>query len=168
LGANCIDQELIARAEQVVQTLKARKRTAVTAESCTAGLIAAVLSHVEGAGEVLEGAHVAYSKEQKAMALDVDPHIMTSLGTVNDDVIVQMTAGALAHSKADIALAVSGVLGPSPDEDGNPVGLVFLAAQRRGEPARIERQMYGTRPHDELRRRTVLDALALLESEVCE
>jgi nicotinamide-nucleotide amidase len=116
----------------------------------------------------LEGAHVAYSKEQKAMALDVDPHIMTSLGTVNDDVIVQMTAGALAHSKADIALAVSGVLGPSPDEDGNPVGLVFLAAQRRGELARIERQTYGIRPHDELRRRTVLDALALLESEVCK
>jgi nicotinamide-nucleotide amidase len=166
MSGDCIDRDLVARAAEVVKTLRQQELSAITAESCTAGLIAAVLSHADGAGEVLQGAHVVYTKDQKAVALDVDKNLMERCGTVNAEVIEQMAAGALAHSKADLAVAVSGVLGPSPDEDGNPVGLVFLAAQRRGTPAQIRRYDYGQLSHDELRRRTVLDALALLESQV--
>jgi nicotinamide-nucleotide amidase len=77
-----------------------------------------------------------------------------------------MLEGALNHSPADIALAVTGVLGPDPDEDGNPVGLVFIAAGRRGCGAQVQRREYEHQSPDVLRRRVVVDALALLDTTI--
>jgi nicotinamide-nucleotide amidase len=77
-----------------------------------------------------------------------------------------MVAGALSRSPADLALGVTGVLGPEPDEDGNPVGLAFLACGRRGMLPQIVRKDYGAQPHDLLRRAVVLDAFALVAAHL--
>ena len=158
----CIDRELVARANEVMRRLKAAGLSVVTAESCTAGLISAVLAQAEGAGDMLHGSFVVYTKANKAMALGVDAALLERDGSVNAQVVRQLACGALERSPADLALAVSGVLGPEPDEDGNPVGLVFLACCRRGQEPETVRKDYGDGSSETLRRATVLDALALV------
>lgn len=162
-AATCIDPSLLRRAEKTVRGLRDAGLSVVTAESCTGGLIAAVLSQVEGAGDVLEGGFVVYSKQHKTRALAVDSAILSSQGAINAATAEQMVMGALDRSFADLALAVTGVLGPEPDEDGNPVGLVYLAVGRRNQAYRTEKHAYGRQPHDILRRRVVTDALTLLD-----
>lgn len=160
----CIDRELVAQANTVMRRLKAANLSVVTAESCTAGLISAVLAQAEGAGDMLHGSFVVYTKANKAMALGVDAALLEREGSVNAHVVRQLACGALERSPADLALAVSGVLGPEPDEDGNPVGLVFLACCRRGREPETVRKDYGGASPEVLRRATVLDALALIET----
>jgi PncC family amidohydrolase len=151
-------------AGRTVAALHKKKLSVVTAESCTAGLIAASLSLGEGAGDVLEGGFTTYTKEQKAAALGVKKRDMEREGCVNSRCVRTMAAGALKRSKADIAIAVSGVLGPKPDEDGNAVGLVYFCCQRRGRRPNIIRREYGFEPHDELLAKTVLEALRLVRT----
>ncbi|HUO93815.1 MAG TPA: CinA family protein [Rhizomicrobium sp.] len=162
MAAPCIDPELIAHAEHVVAALKQAGSTVVTAESCTAGLLAAVLSHVEGAGDVLHGSFVTYSKANKSAALGVDPELLRRAGSVNAEVVRQLARGALERSPADLAIAVSGVLGPKPDEDGNPVGLVYFCCCSRHGELRVERRDFGAQGDDVLRRAAILEALRLL------
>lgn len=158
----CIDQALITCAHKTVGALRQAGRTVVTAESCTAGLISAALSQVDGAGEILHGSFVTYSKASKAMALGVDAALLERDGSVNAEVVRQLVFGALARSSADIALAVSGVLGPSSDEDGNPVGLVYFGCGHRGGAIAVTCRNYGDQPHDMLRRHVVMEGLDLL------
>lgn len=160
----CIDRELVMRADEIMRHLKAAKLSIITAESCTAGLISAVLAQAEGAGDMLHGSFVVYTKENKVMALGVDAALLKREGSVNAEVVRQLACGALDRSPAQLALAVSGVLGPEPDEDGNPVGLVYLACCRRGQEPRTLRKDYGKGSPEALRRATVLDALALIET----
>jgi len=159
---NCIDRDLIAHAEAALAQLKQQGLTVVTAESCTAGLIAVVLSQVDGAGDLLHGSFVTYTKANKTKALGVDAGLLERQGSVNSNVARQLACGALDRSPADLALSVTGVLGPDPDEDGNPVGLVYFGCCRRGGEPVIERRDYGKKPHDRLLRIAVEDALALL------
>jgi nicotinamide-nucleotide amidase len=160
-ATSCIDEELVRRGAAVIRAFQEKGRTLVTAESCTAGLIAALLSQGEGASAVLQGGFVAYSKDHKACALGVDEQLLLRAGSVNEKVAEQMAQGALDRSPADIAIAVTGVLGPEPDEDGNPVGLVFLAGFARGGPRRLVKPQHQTLDPDGLRRAVVLDALDL-------
>jgi nicotinamide-nucleotide amidase len=159
----CIDQSFVDRANDVMARLKAHGLTIVTAESCTAGLISAVLAQAKDAGEILHGSFVTYSKANKSMALGVDAELLKRKGSVNAEVVRQLVCGALERSPANIAIAVSGVLGPSPDDDGNPVGLVFFACGLRDRPPQLEQRSYGEQPHDVLRRRVVVDALAIID-----
>lgn len=159
---HCVDRDLIAHAEKALAHAKRQGLTVVTAESCTAGLIAVALSQVEGAGDLLQGGFVTYTKANKTKALSVDADVLEREGSVTAGVARQMACGALEHSPADIALAVTGVLGPDPDEDGNPVGLVYFGCCRRGEVPVVERRDYGKKPHDVLLRTAVEDALELL------
>ncbi len=119
--------QLKGRAEQIIKALRRKKLALITAESCTAGLLAALLSKPEGAGDVLEGGFVCYSKEQKNVALHVSPATLKEKTAVSAEVAEEMARGALKCSTATTAIAVTGVLGPKPDEDGNPVGLVYLS-----------------------------------------
>jgi nicotinamide-nucleotide amidase len=120
----CSERALIDEARPVVDRLRERGLSVVTAESCTAGLISAVLTHIPGVGECFQGAFVAYSKEHKVAALGVDEALLREKGSVNRETAEQMARGALQNSRATLAIAVTGVLGPDPDEDGNPAGLV--------------------------------------------
>jgi nicotinamide-nucleotide amidase len=105
-----------------VERLRAKGLSLVTAESCTAGLIAAVLTHIPRAAECFQGAFVAYSKKQKVTALGVDETLLREKGGVNPETAAQMGVGALKSSPAILAIAVTGLLGPDADEDGNPAG----------------------------------------------
>src|ERR1700709_1345464 len=92
---SCVDNSLIQSAKDIVQALRRRGLSVVTAESCTAGLIAAVLSQVDGAGEVLQGGFVTYTKANKTMSLGVDASLLEHQGSVTADVVRQMAHGAL-------------------------------------------------------------------------
>ncbi len=157
-----VEQSVVARAQETLKTLKNRGVSVVTAESCTGGLLAAVLSGCDGAGDVLHGGFVTYSKDHKAEALGVSAALLKEKGAVNAEVVQQLAEGALVRSPASVAIAVSGVLGPEPDEDGNPVGLVYFGACKRGAAPRIVRETFGQQPREVLLQKTIGRALDLI------
>jgi PncC family amidohydrolase len=109
-----IDEELINRAIDVLDALKTRGLKAVSAESCTGGLISTVLSEAPGAAEHFEGGFIVYTPTQKSSALKVPQALIKEHGTVSVEVAVAMAEGALDTSSADIAVSVTGVAGPEP------------------------------------------------------
>jgi nicotinamide-nucleotide amidase len=159
---NCITRALVEKAQPIVDALRERNLSVVTAESCTAGLIAAILSHAQHAGESLHGGFVVYSKEHKTSSLGVDAALLNSIGSVNAEVALQMAQGALHRSPANVSLAVTGVLGPDPDEDANPAGLVYFAACRTGLEPLTLRQLFHCENPDAVRRHAVEHGLQLL------
>lgn len=161
----CIEPALIDEARPLVEHLRARGLTVVTAESCTAGLVAAVLTHIPGVGECFQGAFVAYSKEHKVAALGVDEALLREKGSVNPETAEQMARGALQNSSATLAIAVTGVLGPYPDEDGNPPGLIYLAVCRNHYAPIVKKCVFQGSP-DAVRRQAVRQALHMLKAAV--
>lgn len=155
-----IEDELAA---EVVRRAKARGVTIVTAESCTAGTVALALSKAPGAGDVLYGGFIVYSKEMKAQVLGVRLDLLHERGAVCAEVAAAMAQGALNNSPADIAIAVTGVAGPEPDEDGNPVGLVYFGACSRNVEIYTERHMFSDRSQENFLRSTVQSALVILQ-----
>src|SRR5689334_10290801 len=131
----------------------------VTAESCTAGKLSALLSEAPGAAEHLHGSFVTYTKENKAQALGVPARILAEQGAVCPDVAALMADGALARSPADLAVSITGVAGPDPDEDGNPVGRVCIAIARRGMAAEPFEYNYGNPGREAVQERAMADAL---------
>jgi nicotinamide-nucleotide amidase len=126
--------------------------TLVVAESCTAGLLDKVLSDAPGAAQHFHGGFVAYTKQQKTRALGVPAELLKARGAVCAEVARLMAEGALRSSPADVALAITGVAGPEPDEDGNPVGLVWIAVASRGGKARDLERRYGNIGREAVRR----------------
>jgi nicotinamide-nucleotide amidase len=143
---------LLARAKQADVTV-------VVAESCTAGLLSQVLADAEGASQYFHGGFVTYTKEHKTRALGVSATVLREQGAVNGEVARAMAEGALARSSAGISAAITGVAGPEPDDDGNPVGRVCMAVAVRGRPARCFERNYGDAGREAVRRRAVADAL---------
>jgi len=164
----CIDSELVREAEGLIELLRAHRLTVITAESCTGGLIAAALSHARGASDCLHGGFVVYTKDCKAAVLGVDRELLDRMGSVNAQVAHELVHGAIAHSTADLAVAVTGVLGPEPDEDGNPPGQVYFGLARRGRDSRVFSQHFSRDDPHEVRRAVVLRALELLSGTVGE
>lgn len=152
------------RAQETLSALKAARMTIVTAESCTAGAIASILSQAEGAGDLLHGGFITYTKAHKTKALGVSEHLLKEHGAVNAEVVTQLAEGALERSPASLAIAVSGVLGPEKDEDGNPVGLVYLCAIARGRQPALKRKEFGPLPHEQLLEQVLNSAFDLIES----
>lgn len=149
-------------AEDVLALAKDRKLTVVTAESCTSGLLASLLSEAPGASELLHGGFVTYTKANKTAALGVPQDLLTAKTAVCEEVARAMAEGALQRSPADVAAAITGVAGPEPDEDGNPVGLVFIAVARRGFDTRVMKKTYRDAGRDEVRECAIRDALSAL------
>jgi len=164
----CIDPPLRELASRVVRDLRRAKLSVVTAESCTGGLVAALLSHGEQASDCLHGGFVAYTKAQKTAALGVDAELLKQYGAVHALIAAQMVAGALERSDATFAVSVTGVLGPDADEDGNPPGLVFVGFCQRGGEAEIIRRTFNGKPPDEVRRAVIVDVLTRLQQKALE
>jgi nicotinamide-nucleotide amidase len=106
-----------------------------TAESCTGGLVAALLTEIPGSSAVVERGFVTYSNEAKTELLAVDPALIARHGAVSEEVALAMAEGALAHSRADVAVSITGIAGPGGATPGKPVGLVHFGLARRGRPA---------------------------------
>lgn len=112
-------------ASEVVEAFVARGATAATAESLTAGLVAAALADVPGASAMLRGGVVSYASEVKAAVLGVSPELLARAGSVDAEVARQMAEGARRVCGADYGVATTGAAGPEP-HDGKPVGTVFV------------------------------------------
>jgi nicotinamide-nucleotide amidase len=160
------DKKLRAHAQLALDALKAAKVTIVTAESCTAGTIAALLARAEGASDILHGGFTIDTKEHKTKALGVSERLLKEQGAVNADVVKQLAAGALERSPASLAIAVSGVLGPEPDEDGNPVGLIYFCVLRKDKPPMVVKEELGEQRHDQLLAQVLHRAFDLIEVNV--
>jgi nicotinamide-nucleotide amidase len=159
-----VDEVLSERAQPAVNAMRRRGLSVVTAESCTGGLIAAALSAAPSASECLHGGFVTYTKTQKHIALGVDERLMQLRGAVNSDVAKQMAEGALRHSGAALAVSVTGVLGPNPDQDGNQPGLVYVGLAQLGKPTLTVRHEIPQQDPDAMRTQIVLIGLDLLLS----
>jgi nicotinamide-nucleotide amidase len=161
----CIDPSLCALASRVVYDLRRAGLTIVTAESCTGGLIAALLSHGEQASDCLHGGFVVYTKAQKTAALGVSADLLARCSAVHTLVAQEMVTGALERSDAILAVSVTGVLGPDADEDGNTPGLVYLGVGRRGAEPQVIQRSYKGEPPDAVRRAIVVEALTLMQEQ---
>ena len=152
----------IGLAEQLLKRGRAARLTLATAESCTAGLIAATLGAVPGASNMLERGFVTYSNEAKTELLGVPAELIASKGAVSAEVARAMAEGALKHSRADLAVAVTGIAGPDGGNAEKPVGLVHLAAARRGGARLHEERRFGDIGRQRVQAETVLAAFDLV------
>ena len=123
--------ELLAEASALLAHLRSRKLKIATAESCTGGLIAGLLTEIAGSSDVVERGFITYSNEAKAEMIGVPMTLIAAHGAVSEPVARAMAAGALAASRADIAISVTGVAGPGGGSTEKPVGLVHFGACRR-------------------------------------
>ena len=153
---------LNANTRALLARCKAERLTIVTAESCTGGLIAAALTAIPGSSAVVDRGFVTYSNEAKTEMLGVPADLIARRGAVSADVARAMAEGALRHSRADLAIAVTGIAGPDGGSADKPVGLVHIAAARRGGARLHEEMRYGDIGRDNVRFETVASALALL------
>jgi len=135
--------------------------TVVTAESCTAGKLSALLSEAPGASELLHGGFVTYNKASKTRVLGIPAEMLLKKGAVCREVAAAMARGALIYSPADVAVSITGVAGPDPDEDGNAVGRVCIGIARGGA-GREQEYNYGKLGREAIQERAMADALDLL------
>ena len=126
-----LPDELDEQAERLMRRLCDAELTVAVAESCTGGMLAALLTDIEGAGHGFERGFVTYAKEAKTELLGIEPRLLDENDAVTEAVARAMAEGALARSKADLALGVTGFAGPA--GNGREEGLVHMAlARRRG------------------------------------
>lgn len=151
-----------ALAQEIVVKAGAEGLMIVAAESCTGGMVAAAITDVPGASAVFERGFVTYSNEAKAELLGVGTALIDRFGAVSSAVARAMAKGALARSRADVAVAVTGIAGPSGGTAAKPVGLVWFALATRGGPARVERRVFSAGDRNFIRQRATETALMLL------
>lgn len=150
-------------AARVGKRLKTRQLKLVTAESCTGGWVAQAVTSVSGSSEWFERGFVTYSNESKQELLGVRAGTLSRHGAVSRETAKEMAAGALARSRAQFAIAVTGVAGPSGGTKAKPVGTVCFAwSRKRGAMESVTRRFLGGR--ERVRRQSVVFALqGLLE-----
>jgi nicotinamide-nucleotide amidase len=124
--------ELVDAARKVVDANRAAGLTLAVAESCTGGLVAAALTEVPGSSDVLDAGFVTYSNEAKMATLGIPDEVIETFGAVSVAVAWGMAQGALKHSRADTAVAITGIAGPGGGTERKPVGTVIFARARRG------------------------------------
>ena len=153
-----------ARADQLVEKisslLRNRSHRVCTAESCTGGLIAKTFTDLAGSSDWFERGFVTYSNEAKCEMLAVPPSIIDDYGAVSEPVATAMASGALRHSHADYAIAVTGVAGPGGGSVEKPVGTVWIAVASAGQLVARLFQFDGDR--QAVREATLIAALELL------
>ena len=158
-----MDDRLFRLAEDVGAALKARSLLLVTAESCTGGWVGQAVTMVPGSSEWYERGFITYTDVSKREMLGVKAHTLDKSGAVSEQAVKEMAVGALERSRAQVAVAVSGIAGPSGGTPAKPVGTVCVAwAMKRGEPRAETLHFAGDR--EAVRRQSVERALAgLLE-----
>lgn len=148
------------QAERVLRRYREQGLKIATAESCTGGLIAALLTEIAGSSDVFERGFVTYSNEAKQELLGVPEALLAEHGAVSEPVARAMAEGALKYSRADVAVSVTGIAGPGGGTETKPVGLVYMG-YAKGEQLRCERHVFaGNRA--EVRRQVVERSLEIL------
>ncbi len=152
------DAALRRLAERVAQVLRTQGGMLATAESCTGGWIAKLVTDIDGSSAWFQGGAVTYSNALKQALLGVTATTLEHHGAVSRECALEMVAGALARLDATIAVAVTGIAGPSGGTPDKPVGTVWIAWQRRGGQALVE-VFHFDGDRDAVRRQTVARAL---------
>ena len=156
-----MDAELARRAEIILQTCREARVMVATVESCTGGVLAAALTEIAGSSDVVDRGFVTYTNEAKNELVGVPMDLFSKVGAVSEEVARAMAMGGLSHSRADIAVGITGVAGPGQSED-KPAGLVHICAARKGGEAIHEKcQFDGNRAA--VRKASVLKAFDLIE-----
>lgn len=158
--------DLIAPARSLLHTLKQAGLMVTTAESCTGGLIAATLTEVAGSSAVVDRGFVTYSNEAKSEMLGVPMALIDANGAVSEHVARAMAEGALARSRADIAVSVTGIAGPGGGTADKPVGTVHFACARKDEVTRHSHQLFRDKDRASVRAQSVLHALKLISAMI--
>jgi nicotinamide-nucleotide amidase len=158
-----LPEEIIDLARRVVEENRAIGRKIALAESCTGGLVAAALTEIPGSSAVLDRSFVTYSNEAKKEMLGVAGDVIDAFGAVSIACVYAMAQGALQHSEADVAVAISGIAGPEGGSEQKPVGtVVFARAVRYAEEREAESKVFAASDRSEVRRQATLCALELL------
>jgi nicotinamide-nucleotide amidase len=159
------DPALVARASALLEVCRAKSLKIVTAESCTGGLVAALLTEIPGSSDVFDRGFVTYSNAAKNQLLGVSEVLIDACGAVSPEVARAMADGALTHSRADLSVAITGVAGPGGGSETKPVGLVqFACGRRMGKIVATERR-FGDLGRAQVRMAAVECALELLEQD---
>jgi nicotinamide-nucleotide amidase len=162
------DRVVTDRAAALLARLRAKGCKLATAESCTGGLIAGLFTEIPGSSDVLERGFVTYSNDAKTEMLGVPPVTIASVGAVSRETAMAMAAGALQHSRADIAVAVTGIAGPGGGSTEKPVGLVHLCVTVKGRPPFHREMRFGDIGRGAVRLATVSTALDMLAETIGE
>jgi nicotinamide-nucleotide amidase len=163
MSVSLLPEEIVSLARRVVDENRAIGRKIVLAESCTGGLVAAAITEIPGSSAVLDRSFVTYSNEAKKETLGVAGDVIDAFGAVSIACVYAMAQGALEHSEADVAVAISGIAGPDGGSEQKPVGtVVFARAKRDAEDREAESRVFKADDRSEVRRQATLCALELL------
>ncbi len=155
--------DLLDDAKRLLAALERRALLIATAESCTGGLLAGLLTEVPGAAMMVERGFVTYSNAAKTEVLGVDTGLLARFGAVSEEAGRAMAEGALGRSAAHIALAVTGIAGPDGGSTEKPVGLVHLAVARKGAPSLSRECRFGNIGRRGVRLASLKEAVALAQ-----
>lgn len=155
--------DLKSRTAALLKAYEAQRLKIATAESCTGGLVVALLTEIAGSSAVVERGFVTYSNEAKTELIGVPTDLIATHGAVSEPVARRMAEGALSHSRADVAVAITGIAGPTGATATKPVGLVHFALARKGAPTVHLERRYGDLGRENVRLSAVEDAIGLLE-----
>jgi nicotinamide-nucleotide amidase len=158
--------DLHARAEALLAAARAKSLKIATAESCTGGLIAGLLTEIPGSSDVLDRGFVTYSNDAKEAMLGIPPALLRQHGAVSEAVARAMAEGAIRISAAQVSVAVTGIAGPGGGTEDKPVGLVHIAAARAGEATLHRECRFGDIGRGAIRLASVAAALELLSQLV--
>jgi nicotinamide-nucleotide amidase len=164
-ASSLFDDDLYVRAEALVQLYRGLGLKLATAESCTGGLIAAVLTEIPGSSSVLDRGFVTYSNQAKEESIGVSGALLAAHGAVSAPVARAMAEGALRASHAHVGIAVTGIAGPDGGSPEKPVGLVFFGCASRGGRTLVQEQRFGNLGRRLVRRASVVAALDMLEAQ---
>jgi nicotinamide-nucleotide amidase len=156
--------EIRIRAEALLAAARAKSLKIVTAESCTGGLIAGLLTEIPGSSDVFDRGFVTYSNTAKEEMLGVPAALLRQQGAVSEAVARAMAEGAIRNSTAQLSIAVTGVAGPGGGTDEKPVGLVHVAAARAGEATLHRECRFGDIGRSDIRLASIETALMMLRS----
>lgn len=162
LSRGMFSADITEAARALLDVCRTKGLRIATAESCTGGLVAAALTAIPGSSDVVERGFVTYSNDAKTEMLGVPAPLISAHGAVSAEVAQAMAEGVLAHSRAHVVVAVTGVAGPGGGGEAKPVGLVHFAVARRGGATLHEECRFGDVGRDEVREASVRRALEMM------
>jgi nicotinamide-nucleotide amidase len=165
MSERLLPKELFEKARQVVEANRKLGRRVAIAESCTGGLVCAALTEIPGSSDIFEAGYVTYSNASKIDDLGVSGEVVETFGAVSVATAWAMARGALAASKADVAVAITGIAGPGGGTPSKPVGtVVFARAERGSDPSQIvaDQKQFDETTRSGVRLQAALCALDLL------
>ncbi len=158
--------EIKTLASEILDLCRDKKLHIATAESCTGGLIIGALTEIAGSSDVVDRGFITYTNRAKMECLDVSADTLKVGGAVSPETAIAMSIGAIKNSSANVAVAVTGIAGPDGGSKHKPIGLVHIAAIKRGENTLHREHKFGDIGRSEVREATIVAALKLLKEVV--